>query len=273
MFDKDAIEALQRGAAIGQANKAIAELSNLGVIALPNDYTRHDLEQYQELRRRARGTMDTSNDDDFAAYVKEHSEAGSTVFIDDARMSATAVLNLGTPDGPGHADNKAILTLRQTAAYSALRSTANGQGKTQTDIAEFIEDWQDIITCRHDDQSIDVRKAIGVIRNITIEALRKVGNEEQQLSAQRTTLESVKASSIEQIPTVLSFQCVPYFGMEQRRFDIRLSILTNDKPMIVLRIIKQEQHTEDMGRELAKRVRDKLDHDADIVIGSYAAGK
>jgi len=146
MFDKQAIEAMQEGKAILNASEAVmsamgnsADCDTAGVAALPTHFTVHDLEKFMPTRRRARGLMVTDVLESFAAYTLEHAEDGATVFVNTDDMSATAVLNLGAPDAPLHADNKANLCSRQTAAYKALRTVANGQGQKQATVAEFLE--------------------------------------------------------------------------------------------------------------------------------------
>jgi uncharacterized protein YfdQ (DUF2303 family) len=272
MFDKEAITALQEGESIRQANDAIAASSlSRDLVSLPSDYTVHDLEPFLPLRRRARGTMETSVLESFVDYTKEHREAGATVFVHPDSFSATAVLNLGTPDNPGHADNRAKLTLRRLAAYSALRNIANGSGHKQSVIAEFLEDWPDLITCFNDDGGITGPKAIAAIRKVTIESLRKLESNEQQLSASKSTFENIQATSTDPLPTMIYFSCAPYLGIEQRTFVLRLGILTgNDKPTISLRIIKLEEHEEEMARELSLKISALFGSDMPIVLGAYS---
>lgn len=151
MFDKDALIALQEAQAIRDAGIALQNSqSTKDVAALPSDYTLHDLEKFLPLRRRARGTMSTAIVDSFCDYTKQHAEPGASVFVDADNMQAFSVLNLGTPDQPGHADNKARLTLKRTAAYQAMLNIANGQGIQQltdsgsyaiTHEADFAQSW------------------------------------------------------------------------------------------------------------------------------------
>lgn len=273
MFDKEALTQLQMGAAIQQADAAIRGITPLGIIALPSDFKTADLEQYMDVRRRARGTMTTVSDADFAAYVKAHKESGAAVFVDEKAMTATAILNIGTPDKPGHTDNRAVLAPPKTAAYIALLAIADGRGKHQKTIAEFLEDWQDAITCQGSTETIPVPKAVAAMRVLTIESLRKQTNEEQSLSANKSVFESISASSKEPIPATVSFKCVPHMGMNERVFVMRLGILTgDDNPMPVLRFIKKEVQDEQMGQELADRVRKGLEgEEITVAVGTYAA--
>lgn len=272
MFDATAIEKLSEAEAISAAASATEAGLHTGLVALPSDFTVHDLEKHQEHRRRARGVMGTSVIADFATYVLQHKEEGATVFIDPDAMTATAVLNLGAPDAPGHADNTAKLGLKRTAAYAALRNIATGAGHKQTTIAEFFEDWPgELEFFREEEGRIAAPKAIAAVRKVTIEALRKLESTEQSLSASKSTFEAVTASSSEPIPTTIYFNCVPYADLTARTFVMRLTIGTGgEKPTIGLRIVKQEEHDEEMARELAALVVEAVP-ETPALIGSYSA--
>lgn len=280
MFDKEAIEAINEGTGIYQASNAVADAfkSERLVVALPEKFKTHDLEPYLPHRRRARGTMTTEALGSFAAYFTEHAEVGATVFVDKDAMKAVGVLNLGSADYPGHADNKAVLTLKSLAAYDAFRDMANGHAKSQTAVAEWIEDWQDQIKAFHQPdgedlpQHIHTARAIAAIRNITIDAARKVESEESQLSASRSAFESVKASSKHTLPTHIHFETEPYVDLQARTFVLRLGILTTgDKTSIVLRPIKMEEHQQAMAEEFADIVTNSLSGtNHPVLIGAYA---
>lgn len=281
MIDKDGIQAIQHGVGIDQASGAVrAAFAETQLVGLPDHFTVHDLEKYLPRRRRSRGTMQTQVISDFAGYTEAHKEEGATVFIDLDGMKATAVLNLGTASNPGHADNKAVYSAKQTSAYRALLAVANGMPISQVKAAEFLEDWVLNLQCTHEGEIITTPKAIAAVREITIEGLRKMGSTEGQLSASRTTFEEVKASGKEQIPTLIEFWCEPYAGLQRRTFQIRLGIQTGgDKPTLILRIVKQEEHQEQMGKELARLIEEAVAaasdggsvHAVPVLLGSYAA--
>lgn len=279
MFDKEALIALQEGESIGAAYASLKdaiETSNGSVAALPSDYKLHDLEKFLTYRRRARGLMTTSMLDAFAGYTKAHAEIGASVFVNAEEMSATAVLNIGIPEGPGHADNKAKIEAKRTAALAALLFIANGAPVKQAAVAEFLEDWPDEIKCSNTDGVIATSKAVAAVRKLTIESMRKVESEDQQLSASRSAFESVQATSKDPIPTIIEFCCQPYADLHTRTFAVRLGIRTDgDKPGITLRIIKFEQHTEEMAKELADLISASFHGDVDgfpihVLVGKYS---
>jgi uncharacterized protein YfdQ (DUF2303 family) len=266
MIDKDAIEALQLSEAITAAN------NNVGasfVTALPDGFRLHDLEKHQTNRRRAIGVMKTNALPDFATYVEAHAEIGATVFVNAQAMSATAVLNLGVPEEPGQADNLAVLEARRTAAFSALQHIANGQPRSQQEIAEFLEDWPSMVSCFNDEGIIPNPKAIAAVRKVTIEAMRKMENTEKQHAASRSAFESVQATSTEPLPTLVYFETVPYHGLASRLFVLRLGVRTSgDKPTITLRVQNLEQHEEEMANELAELVSTTVKTTA-VLLGTY----
>lgn len=279
MFTKEAITELQTGAAIAHAQAAMRDHDTTDhLVSLPSDFKVHDLEQYLPHRRRARGTMTTEALASFAGYFTTHAEGGATVFVDKDAMKAVGVLNLGDSAEPGHADNKAILALKSVAAFDALRKVANGHAQTQAAVAEWVEDWQDLIGCfNHPDgealgDRVPTHRAIAAIRAITIEAARKVESEEGQLSASRSAFESVKASSKHTLPTHIYFKTEPYVGLAERTFILRLGILTTfDKTAIVLRPVKMEEHQQAMAEEFAANVTGALsDTKYPVLIGTYA---
>lgn len=277
MFDKDAIKELAQAEAITAAAGAVHNAlgrADSAAIALPDDFHVHDLEKYQEHRRRARGAMSTSVVADFAAYVEKHNDGdGSAVFVDPDAMKAKAVLNLGTPDLPGHADNLAIYTAKATAAYRALVShTSTNGGLSQKAVAEFLEDWAPHIACRNDNGAeIRLPQAIAAVRRITIESAKKLEATVASLSETRSAMESVTASSVEPLPTFIDFKCVPYKDLAERTFTMRLGILTGQvAPMLQLRIQLGERHTEEMAQELAQLVREAFGDSMPVHIGTYS---
>lgn len=274
MFDKDAIYAINEGTGISQASHAVASAfkdKDKAFVALPDHFALHDLEKHLPLRRRSRGTMETSSIADFAVYSTSHSEAGAVVFVSPKSMVANSVLNLGTPEKPGHADNRAQFKPNATAAFMGMLRVADGQAIDQQRAAEFLEDWADLIECYSDSAQLTPGKAIAAVRNITIEGLRKVEASEQQLSASRSAFEQVTASSKDTLPTHIYFKCVPYQEFEERTFVMRLGIRTSDKPAIVLRVINREQHDEQMADELRAKVTQAINGAMPVLVGDYSA--
>ncbi len=274
MFDKEAIDALQEGAAIQQASNAVVTAFKEGkaIAALPNDYALHDLEKHLPTRRRARGEMVTQSIASFSAYTLAHAEKAASIFIDQAAFKAVAVLNLGNAEAPGHADNKAVLAPQKTAAYHALINTATGSQLSQLTAAEFMEDWSGHLEFFDSNGSITPPKAVAAVRKLSIEAMRKLESSEQSLGASRSAFESVQATSADPIPTTIYFTCKPYADLAERQFVLRLGVLTGgDKPAINLRIVKAEEHAQEMAIELSTLVSQSMGTaQIPVLLGSYS---
>lgn len=271
----DALKALDQAGAISTANQCIA-LSldeSKGFVTLPSDFKTHDLEHLMAARRRARGHMQTHSIDALAQYIEQHHEEGAMVFVDSDAMAATCVLNLCADNYPGHADNLATVTLKRSAAYTALLD-ANNRAKPQKDAAEWLEDYAAFITCLDDGGgSIPTKTAVHALRHLKQDASRTVESKVGSLSASTSALDQVAISSSESIPTWVRFQCTPYLGLPLRSFTLRLGILTGDKPGVVLRIVNPEQHQEEMAQQLADAVRAAVPQNtATVVLGSYKRG-
>lgn len=272
MFDRDTIEAIKEGQSIDNASNVIAEAidNNTPILALPDDFRVHDIEDKLPHRIRARGDFTSPYMNDFVAYAADHKEAGASVFVDADNIRATAVLNLGTPEAPGHADQRAVLAPQRTAAYAALRIVTD-RSQHQREMAEFLEDWLTHWTAKHGEEDLTQGQAILALRNLTVEAAIKADHKEEALSASRSTFESVKASSEHKLPTTIAFTCKPYPDLAERTFTLRLSVLTNDnKPRFQLRIGALEEHTEQMATEFSVLIREAAEGQIPVLIGSYA---
>jgi len=276
MMDASAIQELSQSEAI----RAAAEVTELrDEVALPAGFAIHDLEKFNKVRRRARGTMTTTVAADFGRYATMHAGfGGASVFVDQDKMQAVAVLNLGTAEVPGHADNLAVLAMRKTAAFSDLLRIADGHAKTQTQVAEWMEDWAPLLSAIATDaegmaQPIKMPHAIAAVRKITIDAARKTESEAASLSASKSTLERITAHSGGlTLPTMIVLTTEPYDGLQAMDIALRLGVVTTgDKVSLVLRIQKFEALQQDMAQALANLVRSEIGDAMPVLIGAYLA--
>lgn len=264
----------QRDTRIEQVNDALQLArpngsESLTAAAIPDDFKVEDLERFMPTRRRAAGTMSTPYINDFVEYTRTHKQDGCCIFVNADEMHATAVLDLGSPDKPGHCDSKARLTLKSTAAFAALKKFMN-IGQTQRAMAEWLEDWAPILTAKTGDTSIELPKAIAAVRNISIEAIAKSNNEEQALSSQRSAFESVTVKGDKDtLPTHITVKCKPYPELSEREFVMRLSVTTDGKPVMTLRPMGWEELIEQMATEFADDIRSSVENTLPVLIGTY----
>ncbi|WP_414430815.1 DUF2303 family protein [Alcanivorax sp. IL3] len=234
-------------------NKA-AISDDLDVAALPDDTRVLELEKFRPLRSRFRGDFLTRRIDDFVSYTVGKADSGAECFVWPDDMTAKAVLNLGDLNEPGHADNTATIKLKTTAAFDAIKSM-DGKTRTQQQLAEWLEDWRDNI------------------RGLTIKANSSSDHTEGQLSSTRSAMEQVEASSnSEPLPSFILFSCEPYTGLTERTFILRLSLrFDEEKPLLALRIIRPEQHEEEMAEEFATLLQQQFGDQLPVTIGNFSA--
>lgn len=244
--------------------RAVGDANGFALVARSDKFSMHSMEDYMPTRARARGAMTTSDMASWSDYLEARCTGSFSItstFINPDDMNACGILNFEIEGKPGHCDDLAHLKLRPTAEYQGLRAAAKGVALTQRALAEFIEDYSmcfDGCYAGDDlDEKVSTKQAISAIRNITVEALRRVEAVEGQLSASKSTFEQVQADSKSQpIPTLLYFRCVPFAGLDSRLFVLRLSVLTSDdRPALVLRIVNPEIHQQEMAAEFADKIR------------------
>jgi uncharacterized protein YfdQ (DUF2303 family) len=254
MFTKEALEFLAESDAISAAGNQLqsALKTNTPTIALPDSLQLHSIEHLLPHRMRMRGRFATTSLASFANYITTNKEAESTIFVNPFELEAEAILDFGNPTTPGHAQNVAAYKPQKMAEYLAVLAACKVQ-LTQRAIAEFLEDWRDNIACLDAaGQAIEPNHAISAVRDLTIEASKKVGTVEQNLNASRSSLESVTAKgTLHALPSQINFTCKPYADLKDRRFELRLSVLTSEtKPTFSLHIKKAEHHQAEMQLEL-----------------------
>lgn len=243
----------------------------LDAVAVPEGVKVQSLEAFAEGRFRFRGALSTTSIDDFARYSKELSATGTSCFIDAENMRAVTVLNLGTLDKPGHADNLAQVQLKKTAPYSALLAI-NGDRNNQKELAEWIEDWADnLLGFDANGEVITAKKAAAALRKITIEASQSSDFEDNDFSGKRSLMESVEAKTKDIMPVAFEFKCVPFEGLGERPFKLRLSIITGDRPVLVLRVSQLEAVQEAIAVEFRDLLVEKFaDSGVKTFIGNFS---
>jgi uncharacterized protein YfdQ (DUF2303 family) len=113
--------------------------------------------------------------------------------------------------------------------------------------------------------------ALQAIRNLTITAVKESTHIDRDLGATRSTLEEVEAKSKSaKIPPHLVFSTIPYQGFAPRDFRLRLSVLTGEKPRLVLRIVGREAIEEEIAQEFKTILLREIGDSATMVIGSFS---
>ncbi|WP_241001237.1 DUF2303 family protein, partial [Pseudomonas viridiflava] len=90
--------------------------------------------------------------------------------------------------------------MKKTAAFVALERAA-GSKHTQKELSDFIEDWApNLQALTQDGTEIELRRAAGAIRSITIEQARKSEHVVGDMSASRSAMEQIEAKSADGLP-------------------------------------------------------------------------
>jgi len=85
-------------------------------------------------------------------------------------------------------------------------------------------------------------------------------------------MEEIEAASAEARLDSLHFRFVPYEGLGERVFTLKLSILTSgDKPTLKLRWVGQEQQVEEIAQEFKSVLAQEVGGAASLTLGTFSA--
>lgn len=232
------------------------------------------LEHLAEHRSRFRGTFRTSVIAELFSYITDWREhCGSTeqpqAFIDPDKMTATAIFNLGDLATPGHADHRAELALKKSAAYAAL--TSRPQHFNQRQLAEWLEDWRDYLTPINDaGESSNLVSAIAAVRDVTVDKARSEQHTVRDLGATHSAMESIDAKSAHTLPAAFEFNCVPFEGLSSRVLVLRLGVITSDDKLhFTLRTLQAEAVTEAIAMDFRDVLSRQLGISCRVRIGQF----
>ncbi|MFQ6574168.1 DUF2303 family protein [Pseudomonas sp. UM16] len=268
-LSKEALELIQENtiAAVGR------ELPALGQVAIvPQNFNVVDLERYQEGRNRFRGTYSTHSLADYSAYVVERAAPAARGFIDQDNMSCIVLFNIGTPDEPGHADDRAVLRLKASAAFAAVQAVC-GQSLNQKAMSDWIEDWhQHLVATAEDGTCMSIAKAIAAVRTITVKASSESDHAVGETRASRSTMDQIEASSKETLPAWLDFKVIPFEGLGEQVIRLRVSVITGGaQPVLKLRWIGEEAQREEIAQEFKIVLGAKIEIAAKLTLGIFDA--
>lgn len=270
-MDRTAIDAIQELS--GDAARQVQNSLPQHVVAVPAGINLSSLEKYLQGRSRYRGTMVTQSIPDFVSYVKAH--AGGDGFIDAEDLEATVFFNLGTEAEPGHGDYTARLKLKATAEFQAMLQ-AGGKAYDQQAALDFIEDWSHLIgAAKLDDDGqvkddIPLSRAIAAIRKVKIQATSSTETTQGTFHAAQSRIDSVEATSDAGLPDVLTFKALPYHGLRERTFLLRLSVSTSGpKPTLRFRVVGLDAVEEDIAREFKSLLLAEVGNAATMTIGTF----
>lgn len=275
MLTKDTLQHIEAQALIAAA-KPINIDGGAALVVLPAEVRLHSLEGYQPMRDRFRGGLKTQSLRDFSKYVEQHNNSSlselASGYIDQDAMSATVIFNLGNPDEAGHGDDRATLTLKPSAAYTAVQAIS-GKSLSQQTLAEWLEDWAPNIIAMAGDDTMTIAAAISGIRKMTIKATSQRDSTVGEFSASRSAMDDIEAKSQETLPTAFLFQVVPFEGLGTSTINLRLSVITGeDKPVLKLRWVGEEAQREEFAIEFKQVLEHEVGGFVPLTIGTFTLG-
>lgn len=236
------------------------------------------LEHLQDGRSRFRGKLVTNSLADFVHYVKRDHGAGpdsrASVFVDAAKLSATAFFNLGDYQSPGHADHRAELSLDSTAAYKAV-AAAHGLRTDQRGLSEWLEEWAPHLDVLDEHgNTMSTLAAIVAVRSVKVKATSEAATTVGSFAANRTAMEDIeaKATAGSALPGRIKFTFVPALGLAEQTADLRLylSAKPEEKPHFFVKWIGREQVIEAIAQDFKRVLFDELGEKALLTIGTFA---
>ncbi|MET3998864.1 DUF2303 family protein [Marinobacterium sp. MBR-109] len=265
-------EAIDRiGSLALAADNPLASAIGEQAVALPESMRIQDLEKFMPVRRRFRGSMETEQIGAFCEYTEAQGEA--EVFIDTDGMCAIAYFDMGTRDEPGHCEHRAAVSLKQTAAYCAMKKI-NGQVLNQRELADWLEDWGRHVQCFDSEgEDMHIVKALASVRKMTIETARKLESEEKNMGRQLSAMERIEVSSEGKTLGGFYFTCTPHNGFQERTFRLPLSALTGgDNIRLKLRVQELEAIQEEIAEEFRIKVEGHLTGEGfNVWMGAFKA--
>lgn len=270
MLDKKALEHIAESANIpGLIEQVKWTATPLAI--LPSSFELSSLEKFMPNRTSYRGCMSTNSVPDFFSYCKDYAKEGSKCFISDD-MDAVSIFDMGTESAPQHMNHKAKLSLKKLSAYKALLENTGGAKLRQKNLSDFIEDLSDYMKIESTTGALMTNsQAAAAVKQVTIAQVTKVGTTVGDYEEQQESLASISAENKDSLPAFICFDCTPYAGLMPRSFVVRVGIITgHSEPVFSLRIIKHEQHIEEMADEFkAKIIEGLADTEIKTFIGSF----
>lgn len=252
-MDRTAIETIQELVASTLGNLP----THIPSAVVPNSCKVQSLEHLQEHPSHTRAKFQTERLHDFCNYVKANVQPHDTaVFIKPDGSGASAILDYGTHETPLWGHHRAALKMKHTPEFSALLE-ASKRPLSQRDLIDWLEDWPDIITA----EDMDLDKAIQRIRRIDIKTARAITTEEGNLSARRSAMEEIEATSgAESPPGTFLVRCCLYPHTQEREVTVMMLLSTgSEKPAFKLRIVGLEALQQQVAEEIELDIISRLE--------------
>jgi len=286
-------ETLLMAAAMETANK---RLDGKNAIAVPSNFSVIKTDHFEKFRDQFKAVFRTDSLAAFEGYaasmIAERLPGTKSIacFLspgdtgsNESDPSATIIFDIGSPEQPGHALNRAILKPEKTAPYKNILRI-NGHKTEQEALAEWIQDWSDFIIPQYaeniqimdTDPRAKVNHALHSIRNIKISTVGSNESKSHELGRELSSMEKIDAQSNDTSPLPIGFlfTCKPYTDIKEMSFSLRLSVIipkSKDSDFyFVLRIIAKEESDAKVLEEYKTCIQDTFGDKSgvDVIIGN-----
>lgn len=205
--------------------------------------------------RRKTGTVRFEAPGDFAQYVEDHLDEGTTLWLAPStnQLRLVAVLDdHRSGDLAGWAQHRAELQLRTSTAWQRILDVA-GKPMSQRDFAELLDDLQDVIVDPQGSAMLDLVDSLEGTATQKVIANNVTGH---SMSVTLEAGQSVKSRAGLEIPTKVTVQLQPYRHLEYAvKFQLRVRIIVADGQLVFsLSIVKLEDLIEQAQDQLAQAV-------------------
>ena len=234
---------------------------------VPESVCLQSTERYQEHPSRHRVGFDTVRITDFTAYLASESQGAYTaVAISPDADGAQAIVDMGHHDEPKWGAHTAQLRMQRTPEFAAIEDIV-GKPLTQTDMAEFLEDYGYCITPviqRSDAENPEdgtIGQAVQIIRKIEINRKQESSHEDDDYSAKLEGMEAIDMRGRDG-KKIVSLKCrlQCYEDTAERVVEVRMSkMLEGNTPRLKLRIVAPDTIRRAIQDEMESRIKGHAD--------------
>tara|TARA_R110001599_G_scaffold100770_9_gene258132 strand:+ start:2989 stop:3834 length:846 start_codon:yes stop_codon:yes gene_type:complete len=254
------------------------KFKSLDVALVPNDFKFQSLEEHLPNPSRKKGGFYTSLVESFTQYCTAELQASSNkhsaCFINNEKLTAKAIFDVGTINDPEHCENFANFVLEKTQEFIAI-TEANNTQLAQLDFTYWLEDYRPYVANLFDSvgEPIEFKKAIHALRKITFTAQAESNHNEAHLSSEQSgfTRIEAKSGSEQNLPATIEFKCKPSPDLDEISIHARIIPQNAQKSVqIKLQLIKFEKMKQDLALSFKEMIQDHLkDLDMPTYIGTY----
>lgn len=212
-------------------------------------------------------TLLTHRPGEFCRYVEAEVSDSSVVFLHPDGSGAVAVIDFGCHAAPEWKKHRAVLDLENTPGFGALLRVCSCP-VSQNDLAEFIEDWSDIVVPLVDGAPVALPLAAQAIRSVTIESASKATTTVADFEASESALAKISARSADgRLPGFLEFTCPIYENTQVVKLRVRVSLAAGDKPRFALRIVGLDAVRQLVLGDVERAIRDRVPKEVPVYVG------